>query len=292
MKRLCLLSAGENKLTFYDMNLKKTGEFNVKGVTNAGPRKLAYAGEHLYSANSYDGSVSKIDLVTGAETSRQICEYPTGIAYIPRTGHLAVTCGETDRLIFIDKDLSAVDSAGCKSYPLCVTLSHDGKRLICACLSLRKIKIYDSATHILKSEIDMEGYPYYALEDEKGNIYATYSNDSYFAEGRLCFIDAAGERKAEGNTGKMPTAICAAEAAGRVYVANTGNNSVEIFEKETLRKIGKIETDYMPDDVLYDNGSVYITCMLDNSLIMTDPDGKHIKRIYTRKEPRGMLIIE
>ena len=36
MKRLCLLSAGENKLTYYDTNLKKEQEYNVKGIRNAG----------------------------------------------------------------------------------------------------------------------------------------------------------------------------------------------------------------------------------------------------------------
>lgn len=292
MKRLCLLSAGENKLTFYDTNLKKEHEFNVKGIKNAGPRKMAYAAGFLFSANSFDGSVSKIDLANGNETTRQVCVYPTGIAAINYSGYLAVTCGETDRLIIIDQSLHAVESVGCKSFPLSVALSTDGKRLLCACLTQRKVKIFDSRSFILKSEIELEGYPYYALEDRVGNIFATYSNDGYFAEGKVAIYSNSKKKEAEGDTGKMPTTICIAEEEGRVFIANTGNNSVDIFDKKNLKKIIRIETDYMPDDILYDNGFVYITCMMDNSLIKADTGGKIIKRIYTRSEPRGLLLID
>jgi DNA-binding beta-propeller fold protein YncE len=292
MKRLCLLSAGENKLTFYDTDLKKEKEFSVKGIKNAGPRKMAYAGGFLFSANSYDGSISRIDIHTGKEITREVCVYPTGIAYIPHSGRLAVTCGETDRLIIIDQNLQAVDSTGCKSFPLNVALSADGNRLLSACLSLRKIKMFDSRSYILKSEIELNGYPYYALEDAAGNIYATYSNEGYFAEGKICVYNTAKQKGVEGDTGKMPTTICIAEEEGRVFVANTGNKSVDIFDKQSLKKVGAIETDYMPDDVLYDSGAVFVTCMLDSSLIKADTNGKIIKKLITRKEPRGLLLID
>lgn len=292
MKRLCLLSAGENKITFYDTNLKKEREFNVKGVKNAGPRKMAYADGFLFSANSFDGSVSKIDLANGTETTRKVCVYPTGIAVIRHSGYLAVTCGETDRLIIVDRNLHAVESMGCKSFPLNVELSADGKRLLCACLTQRKVKMFDSYSFILKSEIELEGYPYYALEDRVGNVFATYSNDGYFAEGKVASYNNSKQKEAEGDTGKMPTTICIAEEEGRVFIANTGNKSVDIFDKKTLKKISRMETDYMPDDIIYDNGFVYITCMMDSSLIKADTGGKIIKRIFTRNEPRGLLLID
>ena len=291
MKRLCLLSAGENKLTFYDTDLKKQKEFNVKGIENAGPRKLAAAGGFLFSANAYDGSVSRIDIHTGREMTHKVCVYPTGIALIPRSGLIAVTCGESDRLIAIDQELQIVESTGCKSFPLSVAVSADGARLLVACLSQRKIKIFDSESFVLKSEIELDGYPYYALEDAAGCIYATYSSEGYFAEGKVCAYSAK-RKTGEGGTGKMPTTICIAEDAGRLFVANTGNKSVDIFDKDTLKKIGAIETDYMPDDVLYSNGAVYITCMMDSSLIKADVNGRIIKKIITRKEPRGLLLVD
>jgi len=153
------------------------------------------------------------------------------------------------------------------------------------------VRIYDSHSFILQSDIDLEGYPYYALEDQAGNVYATYSNDGFFAEGKVSVFNRAKQKMAEGNTGKMPTTICIAEEEGRVFVANTGNKSVDIFEKNTLKKIKRMETDYMPDDIIYGDGAIYITCMMDNSLLKADTDGKIIKKIYTRNEPRGLMLI-
>jgi DNA-binding beta-propeller fold protein YncE len=292
MKRLCLLSAGENKLTFYDTNLKKEHEYNVKGIKNAGPRKMVYAEGYLYTANSYDGSVSKIDVTSGSETAAEICVYPTGIVYIPHSGYLAVSCGETDRLIILDKKLHIIEGVGCKSFPLNLALSADGRRLLTACLSVRKVKVYDSTSFILKTELELEGYPYFALEDSRGHMYIAYSKESYFVEGKICAYDSARKKYAEGETGKMPTTICFAEREGRLFVANTGNKSVDIFNKDTLEKIGSIAADYMPDDILCHEGAVYITCMLENTLIKTDMNGKIIKRIITRDEPRGLLLID
>ena len=163
---------------------------------------MAFADGFLYTANSYDGSISRIDIATGKEMAQEVCIYPTGITYIPQSGYLAVTCGETDRLIIIDKNLRIIESMGCKSFPLNLALSADGKRLLAACLSVRKIKIFDSNSFILKSEIELEGYPYYATEDSRGNIYATYSNESYFVEGKICAYNSAKEKFAEGDTGQ------------------------------------------------------------------------------------------
>ena len=82
---------------------------------------------------------------------------------------------------------------------------------------------------------------------------------------------------------KMPTTICFVEEEGKVFIANTGNKSVDIFEKDTLMKLNSIDVDHMPDDILYDNGAVYITCMLGKHTHQSGHERKsHQKGYYAR----------
>lgn len=285
MERLYLACAAEDWIERYDQNLQAVGKIRLHAGEPLGPKRLARLGDCLYTANAYHGSVTRINLKSGEQLIKKLCPYPTDILALPEQGLLALSCGETDKLLFLDPSLHVADAVAAKSFPL--QLSYlPNQQIAVTCLYHRKIRLYGAQDHHLKRVLDVPGYPNAACALADGLLVAA-SEDGYLTRGKLYAFDAQKRLKATLDTGMMPSAVY---TDGRyIFVANTGNRSVDWVDTRTHQK-KSVPVPEMPDHIVRFGEYVCVSCIIDQTLVAMDLNADIRYTIRTGADPRGMCV--
>ena len=282
-RRLYIVSAGDDIILGYDENLNLSDAINLKSSTKIQPKRIAWLNGYLYTANSADGSVCKINILTKEIKRSKVCPYPTDIVAL--NNKIIICCGETDNILALDEDLNVINAVSACSFPINMAIDPKKERLAAACLYNKKIRIYDIKTLDQIEEIDLLEYPN-AVAFMDDYILAACSEDGYLTQGNFHFIKDGKTFKSI-KVNKMPSSICQA-SNGNIFVANTGNKSVDIISSEEKKHIKRIQTPEMPDFLFEFNKSIYLSCIIEGYLIKMDEEGNVQKKIHTFSEPRGM----
>ncbi|MEZ4357957.1 MAG: hypothetical protein R2876_04920 [Eubacteriales bacterium] len=284
-RRLYIVSAGEDTILGYDEDLNLSDAINLKSSAKIQPKRIAWLNGYLYTANSADGSICKINALTKEIKRVSVCPYPTDIVAADK--RIIICCGETDTILSLDEGLNVINAVPACSFPISMAIDSKKQKLAAACLYNKKIRIYDTKTLEHIDEIDLKEYPNaVAFMDEF--ILAACSEEGYLTQGNFHFIKDGSILKSI-KVNKMPSCVCVA-SNGNIFVANTGNRSVDIISSKEKKLIKRIQTPEMPDFLINFNKGVYLSCIIDGYLIRMDEDGNIQKKIRTLSEPRGMCI--
>lgn len=117
------------------------------------------SGRYLYSANSWDGSVTQVDLSTSETKTVPSGGWAHDLAMTPDGRLLYVANFLDDTLSVFDANLNHLATLDTDAYPHGINLSRDGKFLVTTGFSSRHVRVFDAAAHreLSRVEVGMGG---------------------------------------------------------------------------------------------------------------------------------------
>lgn len=132
-----------------------------KFVVGDGPAHMVMdsSGRYLYCANSWDGSVARVDLVTSEIRTAPSGGWAHDLALTPDGQFLYVANFLDDTVSVFDPTLNRLATLDTDPYPHGINLSHDGKFLVTTGFSSHHIRVFDAGAHreIARVEVGMGG---------------------------------------------------------------------------------------------------------------------------------------
>lgn len=118
-------------------------------IVGEGPAHMVMdpTGRYLYSANSWDGSVTQIALGTGEVKTVPSGGWAHDLAMTPDGRTLYVGNFLDDTLSVFDAELNRLATLDTDPYPHGINLSRDGKYLVTTGFSSRHVRVFDAAEH-------------------------------------------------------------------------------------------------------------------------------------------------
>ncbi len=307
---VAITSTGEDKIIFFNRdNFEVTEELHLTttdrkcGSNNHfGPHGLAIDSnkKYMYVANSYNGSISIVDLLT-SEVVENICvgTSPCHLDICKKNNFLYVANHDSDTVSGIDlyKNSVAVQIP-VNRMPHDIHVSQDGKRLYVSGLGSEEIVIVDTEHNNVCGKIDLKCCAMH-LKTSKYNsyMYASCSKFNCKNQGIICVIDMQEKniiKKFE--IGMYLTDIALREKSKDIIVLDAETNYIYKIDIESGKMLGNAETGNFPSciGIVEERNIAIIGTHIDNTIEIYDlEDLKRIKRIEVGKDLNyvGSLIL-
>lgn len=282
-KSLCKLQPVKNK--YPNSKLYKGGSF-------VGPHRLILnkRKKQLYSLNSYDDSISIINLDKfDVEKTIYIGSYPNdGILH---GSYVLAANGDSDSISVFDTESERIiGQINVGSQPQAILYNKKYNRIVVSNMNSDNVSIIDPLKYdILKTiAVGLKPCGMCFSEDEE----YLYVANTYLESGKdgtvsvlnmydLRCIDVI-------EVGKMPTSVCTKN--NFLYVINSCSNTMSKINIKTKEK-EEIFCGYMPTFIQLKGKTAYVSATGENKLLIIDTDKLEIvKTIETGREPEGLII--
>jgi len=220
----------------------------------------------VYVANAGNGTVSVIDAHTDAVVATvPIGGRPYSIAADSATGKVYATHTFDDKLTVLDGATNTVTNLKTGGEDLIAINAKTGTIYLLGYGG--EIKVLDTATQkITHRDVGRHAWAL-TLDDATGTVYVTRIEDA-----DLAAINNDSSAPTILPAGAIPCAIAVNSKAGKLYVANNGDNTVAVIDVAGNRKIATIPVGDHPKAIAFDpvRNLVYVANTLSNTVTVID----------------------
>src|SRR5271170_6796356 len=228
-----------------------------------------YQGEH-WAATTFYPANSGLE-PTGSSWVPSLF-YPDSLALDPKGHYLYVTGLLSNSLARIDLTTSHTVYANAGSYPYQVVLVDNGAKAVVSDWGDNCVTVFDTQTMASSGQIVI-GPPTsptnrlpgihptgMACDPASSLVWVACANSDVLtqidADAMKLVAQISDEPYPGAGPGAQPSAL--ALDSGKLYVANSGNNDVAIFDAQTGTQLGLIPTGWYPSDLTIKNGQLYV----------------------------------
>lgn len=285
---IAITSTGEDKIIFLDRNNYDTvneivledpyGRYG--GINYFGPHGLAIDTnrKYIYIANSYNGSISIFDLLTGIIVEN-ICvgTSPCHLDICKRNNYLYVANYDSDTISGIDLEKNSVAvQIPVNRMPHDIHVCNNGKSLLVAGLGSEEVVIIDTEDNSVCHRISLGcSVMHFKASKYSSYIYASCSKFNCDNQGIICIVDI-NEKKVIKKTkiGMYLSDIALREQTNEIIVSDAETNYIYKLDIENGKMLGKAETGNFPSCIGIDEKKnvALIGMHLDNTIEIFDLD--------------------
>mgnify|MGYP001194054332 CR=1 FL=1 len=299
---IAVSSTGEDKVIFLDRNnYEVVEEFKLLIPNNKkynmenyfGPHGLAFDNnrKYMYVANSYNGSISIIDLLKW-NMVENICvgTSPCHLDISKKNNFIYVTNYDSDTVSGIDLNKNSVAvQIPVNRMPHDLHMSNDGKSLFVAGLGSEEIFVIDTQDNSVCDKIVLNCCAmHFKISRCNKYLYASCSNFNCENQGILCIVDISQRKVMEKiKIGIYLSDIALRETTKEIFLLDAETNYLYKLSIEDGKMSGKAETGKFPSCIGIDDEKniAIIGNHLDNTIEIFDLDDlRRIKRIRVGKD--------
>lgn len=270
------------------------------GNPSVGPCRFCFdrLNGYLYCVNSYDDSMSQIDIVNNKIISTLfVGVHPSDICTYPESNFIYVCCNDSNTVSIIKKQvpMKLTESIPVGSYPHRLNMSPDGKLLIVTNIESKEVMIINCITMNVIKTIKFYGNISKAIMNQDTEIYVIATDKDYNELGAIQKINIHnGVRAFSIPVGSMPTDIKLLQDGNKALVSNTGSKDISLVDILQNKVIYKFLVGNMPNDICLSKteGIAFVSNSIDSTVSVIN-----IKELTTDhiikvgKEPTGIIII-
>lgn len=305
---IAITSTGEDKIIFldrdnYDMihEMKLEDPYGRYGMMNYfGPHGLAVDvnRKYMYIANSYNGSISIFDLLTGIIVEN-ICvgTSPCHLDICKRNNYLYVANYDSDTVSGIDLEKNSVAvQIPVNRMPHDIHVCNNGKSLLVAGLGSEEMIIIDTEDNSVCNKISLGCCAmHFKVSKYSSYVYASCSKFNCDNQGIICIIDV-NEKKIKNKIkiGMYLSDIVLREQSKEILVSDAETNYLYKLDIENGKMLGKAETGSFPSCIGIDekNNVALIGMHLDNTIEIFDLDDlKRVKKLELGKDMNYISVL-
>jgi YVTN family beta-propeller protein len=274
-------STGEDKIIFLSRNsYEKVGE--IKLTLPNGGCSYNYFGPHgialdmnrkfIYTANSYNGSISIIDMIMDKITeSIYVGTSPCHVSLCKRSNMLYTSNYDSDTISGIDlnKKIVAVQIP-VNRMPHYLEATNDGKKLYVSSMGSESLIEIDTDSNNVTKEIDIGcNATHFYLTKNNDYIYAVGSKFDSDNKGMICVIDLKLQKSVElYKVGMYLSDIACKESNQEMLVTDAETSYIYKIDIKDGKLIGKANTFKLPSCINMDNekNKVIVSTQFDDIL--------------------------
>ncbi len=298
---IAVTSTGEDKIIFLDReNYEKIKEIklaNPNGKCSSnnyfGPHGLAIDvnRKYIYTANSYNGSISIIDMITD-KILENICvgTSPCHLGLCKKNNLLYVTNYDSDTISGIDlqKNMVAVQIPT-NRMPHDMKVSKDGRNLYVSGIGSNDILVINTENNNVCSKIDLGcSAIHFKISKYNNYLYASCSKFNCDNKGMICILDLNENKLLESyKIGMYLSDIALKEKEEQLFVIDAETNYIYKIDINNGKLLGKAETGMFPSCIGIDEerNVAIISTHIDNTVEIFDlEDLKLVQRLQIGKD--------
>lgn len=293
MSYIIVCNTGSDSLSRFDCETTKIEELKLTiGEKSFGPHELCVYKDNILVVNSYNNTISVIDLKEFKEKSNlYIGSHPNDI--VSYYNKVYVACGDLNSLIVYDMDNKQLEfEIPTGIFPHNIQLFEEKKLAFVCNMGEDSLSVIDYKENKELIKIKVGHIPIKSIiSKNKKYLYVVVSNLGYEVKGSIVVISLKNlEVLKRVNVGFAPVDIY--EDEGYLYLSNFCDKYVSIINLESLNEENRYEINGMPRGVLKDKEFLYIGDYLKGVLHVIDMKTKKRKVITIGKEPNAMTILK
>ncbi|MGX1261515.1 YncE family protein [Sinorhizobium fredii] len=262
----------------------EVGRISVPGQ----PAGIAVAPElgAVFTVSPDSKMLRRYGIPAGApEAERGLDGGPIGVAVDERRGRVFVSDWYNARVFVIAADsLATLNVLSTGSAPAGLALSHDGQWLATADRDANQVSIFDAETLTLRHRVAVGSRPFGVTFSPDGRVFSADVGSN-----TVTAVDpVSGRVLGHAATRERPYAV--AFASGRGFVTNQYDDSVSVFDAQSLAAVAVIDTGEYPEgiDTSADGRQIVVANWFSNSLTVIDSESlETIGEIATGDGPRA-----
>ena len=261
-----------------------------KNLKRIGPHGIYVYKNKILTANSYDNSISMVDIDNCETESYFIGMHCNDLSVYDNKAY--VICGDSDDIIVFDLEKKTIlEVIPCGNSPHSIYICKRKKLIIVANMNSDSITIIDCAQNTNIKNIRVGAYPTKALITPDGNyILVCESNIGMDNKGSISIISLKNYNVLyKIPVGNSPVDMYCNERY--CYVSNFGDGTVSILDINNYKEIKKIKIGGMPRGILEDEKYLYVGDNYNNLLFRIDKITENKKAISIGGEPTGMALL-
>lgn len=282
-KSLCKLQPAKNKYPNSEI---------YKGGSLIGPRRLVLnkRKKQLYSLNSYDDSISIVDLDSFAvEKTIYIGSYPNdGILH---GNFVLATNGDSDSVSVFDIDTERIiEQIKVGSQPQDILYNKKYNKIVVSNMNSDTVSIIDPLKYDVVKVIVVGLKPCgMCFSEDEEYLYVANTYLESGTNGTVSVVNMHDLRCIDDiEVGKMPTSVCTKNDF--LYVINSCSNTMSKINIKTKEK-KEIFCGYMPTYLYLRGKTAYVSTTGENKLLIINTEKLEIvKTIETGREPEGLIV--
>mgnify|MGYP001584199382 FL=1 len=288
-----MCSTSSDCISKVDLDLFREEEkiyLDKKNLERIGPHGIYVYKNKLLTANSYDNSISMVNINNYETESYFIGMHCNDLSVYDNKAY--VICGDSDDVIVFDLEKkSIVESIPCGNSPHSIYICKRKNLIIVANMNSDSITIIDCTQNGKIKNVRVGSYPTKAVITTDGNyILVCESNIGMDNKGSISIISLKNYNVLyKIPVGNSPVDMYCNERY--CYVSNFGEGTVSILDINNYKEIKKIEVGGMPRGILEDEKYLYVGDNYNNLLLKIDKITENKKAISIGGEPTGMTLL-
>ncbi|PRR76860.1 hypothetical protein CLLI_27940 [Clostridium liquoris] len=269
----------ESKITLSATNYRKVG-----------PHGICRYEDKLITANSYDNSISIIDIEENREKENHFIGMHCNDV-IEYENNAFIICGELNNVVVFDLIKSKlIEEIPCGNLPHSIALNKEKKLLLICNMENDSITLIDCENRENVKNIKVGSYPTKAIFSMDGQyILVCESNLGSDGRGSISIISLKTFRVLYRiEVGNSPVDMFLENEF--CYVSNFGDGTISIININYYEEVKKLNIGGMPRGIVKVNNNVYVGDNYNNLLIRVDIENGNKKNIPIGGEPTGMVL--
>ncbi|MCB2289594.1 YncE family protein [Clostridium sp. CS001] len=255
-----------------------------------GPHGIYVYKDKLLTANSYDNSISMVNIDNYETESYFIGMHCNDLSVYDNKVY--VICGDSDDIIVFDLEKkSIVEAIPCGNLPHSIYICKKKNLIVVANMNSDSITIIDCALNGAIKNIRVGAYPTKAVITTDGNyILVCESNIGMDSKGSISIISLKNYNVIyKIPVGNSPVDMYCNEKY--CYVSNFGDGTISVLDVNNYKEVKKIKVGGMPRGILEDERYLYVGDNYNNLLFRIDKITENKKAISIGKEPTAMTLL-
>ena len=293
MRNLYVCSTSSDCISKINLNLLVEEEkiyLNNKNLKRIGPHGIYVYKDKLVTANSYDNSISMVNINNSETESYFIGMHCNDLSVYNDKAY--VICGDSDDIIVFDLEIkNIIEAIPCGNSPHSIYICKKNNLIVVANMNSDSITIVDCAINGNIKNIRVGAYPTKVVITPDGNyILVCESNIGMDNKGNISIISLKNYNVLyKIPVGNSPVDMYCNERY--CYISNFGEGTLSILDINSYEEIKKIEVGGMPRGILEDEKYLYVGDNYNNLLFRIDKITENKKAISIGGEPTGMTFL-
>ncbi|GAA0069107.1 YncE family protein [Clostridium sardiniense] len=280
----CIRRIDEASLSIENISLSSNGR-------PIGPRSIEVRGGLGVVANSYDNSLSFLDLRSLKEIDREyIGPHPNDVKLYEK--YACVACNETNSIIFYNIENKNIEfEVPSGNSPDSIVLDSTRRVLLSANLLENTVSLINLDNKDIDKKVKVGEYPIKIIMSKNGEYF--YLCESYLGSDKEGFIGIYSMKNlvciSRIKVDSMPIDVF--EDNEKLYVANFGSESVSVVNIREGKVVRNINVGGMPNRVIKRKKEIFISDYLNGKLHVISDDENKRKIIAIGNEPNAMIMV-
>lgn len=289
--KLIVANTGSDSLSLIDLESESILSEIELGRSRVGPHSLVVKDSScIYSVNSYDNSISIVNILTGlVEQRTQVGRFPTHMQIINE--HIYVVNSDSNSVTVLDKEsLGVIGNISVGEKPHDIIFDKKTNKILITNHSGYSIYSIDLEKNI-EEEILLESSPFhFKVIRDTVFIILHPSSQSKFSKLQTIDFESKSTKHVLDISGTIVDIVDIGET---IYITNAEDGFLYEVDYVRAKIIKKHRVGKMPNNIVCSGEKIYITDTGDDSiLVFSHKDKKILSKIKVGLEPSGLNLIE